>query len=147
MTAQWADNLTNKHPCVSFGDFRCYGLTRRKPAECLGWDGVLGDLFDFPRPPIPPMRGCCTGCYRGYIANLVLNADGTLALASFDYFRPTDANPIHFDNDPVGEKITGEFWLMLRPDFYTDPTIFVPFRDGQIIADQSQWVAQLDNAG
>lgn len=145
MTAQASDKLRNDNPRVDLSDLRCYGLTRSPPAESNAWDGVLGDVFDFPRPPRQqPTGNYCTACYRGYIASYVLNADGRLTLAGYEYMaldRSDDGKAsLRFDEDPVNEPIAGDFWLILRPHFYTDPTTFVPFRDGRITEDRSQWV-------
>lgn len=146
MTAQWADKLKCEHPGISFDDLYCYGVTRKNPFECAGWDGVIGDLFDYPRKPIERTGGLCTACYRGYIASLVLNEDGTLTLAKFEYFTPTDSNPLNFEQDIVNKILTGDFWLILRRNFETGPTCFIPFRNGRIIPDRSQWVTKPDDA-
>lgn len=144
MTAQASDKLRNDNPRVDFGDLHCYGLIRSHPKDAHPWDGVLGDIFDYPRPPRQQADSYCTGLYRGYIASHVLNNDGTLTLAAYEYmgFDQTEEGntSLRFDEDPVDQPIAGDFWLILRPHFYTDPTTFVPFRDGHIVEDRSQWI-------
>jgi hypothetical protein len=144
MTAQASDNLRNDNPRVDFDTLRCYGLTRSAPTETSKWSGVLGGVFDFPRPPRQRPDTYCTACYRGYIASYVLNPDGALTLAAYEY-TTLDVSvggtaSLRIDEDPVSEPITGDFWLILRPHFFTDPTTFVPFRNGRVIEDRSQWV-------
>lgn len=147
MTAQVADKLLNKHPHVDFDDLRLYGLIRSTPTESKCWSGVLDELFDYPRPPREQKDGYCTACYRGYIASHRLNPDGTLTLIGYEYMHPEHAiidgkesASIQVEEDAVNESVTGDFWMILRPHFYSDPSTFVPFRDGHIIEDRSQWI-------
>ena len=147
MTAQAADKFQNNHPRVDFGDLRLYGLIRTPPSESNRWSGVLGDAFDYPRLPREQTDGYSTACYRGYIASHRLNPDGTLTLIGYEYMRlePTTLDgqgsvSIQIDEDLVNESVTGDYWMILRPDFYSDTSTFVPFRDGHIIEDRSQWI-------
>ena len=103
--------------------------------------------FDFPQAPKAGIGSTSTACYRGYVASFTLNADGTLTLAHFEYttFEPAvvdgkDSVSINVIEDAVGQNVEGDFWMVLRPHFYTDPTTFVPFRDGRIVEDQSEWI-------
>jgi hypothetical protein len=147
MTAQTPDKLQNDHPRVDFGDLRLYGLIRSDPSSAHCWSGVLGEPFDYPRTPAPRDGGYSTACYRGYVASHVLNADGTLTLSHFEYtvFEPAvidgaNSVSIRMEEDVVNQSVTGDFWMVLRPNFYTDPTTFVPFRKGRIVEDKSQWI-------
>ena len=147
MTAQAADKLLNNHPRVDFGDLRLYGLIRSSPTESNRWSGVLGEVFDYPRLPRDQKDGYSTACYRGYVASHRLNPDGTLTLVGYEYthLEPTtidgkESVSIQTEEDAVNESVTGDFWMILRPHFYSDPSTFVPFRDGHIIEDRSQWI-------
>lgn len=147
MTAQVADKLQNNHHCVHFGDLRLYGLIRTSPTESNRWSGVLGDVFDYPQLPRKQTDGYSTACYRGYVASHRLNPDGTLTLICYEYMRmkPTtiegkESVSIEIDEEPVNALVTGDFWMILRPHFYSDPSTFVPFRDGHIVEDRSQWL-------
>ena len=145
MTAQGSDLFENNHPRVDLGDDRLYGLIRGEPSADRSWSGVLGEVFDFPTPP-SPRGGYNTACYRGYIASFVLNPDGTLTLVHYEYLTHKPAvvdgkDSVHLDieRDSVGKTISGDFWMVMRPHFYSDPTTFVPFRDGHVVEDQSEW--------
>lgn len=147
MTAQSADKLLNNHPRIDFGDLRPYGLIRSSPAKLHRWSSVLGEAFDYPRPPRKREDACSTACYRGYVASHRLNRDGTLTLIGYEYthteFVVLDGNKtmsIEVEEDPVNDSVTGDFWMILRPSFYAGPSTFVPFRDGHIIEDRSQWL-------
>jgi hypothetical protein len=147
MTAQTADKLQNNHPRVHFGELRLYGLIRCQPTESHRWSGVLGRVFDYPRPPRQQTNGYSTACYRGYVARHELNFDGTLMLTCYEYTTMVPAIvagkqsvAIDVEEDLVNQIICGDFWMIMRPDFYSDPTTFVPFHDGHIVEDRQLWI-------
>ena len=146
MTAQTADKLRNNHPRVDFADLSLFGLTRSDPACANRWSGVLGDVFDYPCPPRGQIESHSTSCVRGYVASHVLNGDGTLSLSHYEYmvyrFETIDGRDslsIDIEEDRIDQCVRGDFWMIMRLEFYSDPTTYVPFRNGQIVEDQSQW--------
>lgn len=147
MTAQAADTLLNNHPRVDFGELRLYGLIRSSPIESHRWLGVHGETFDYPRLPCKHADTVSTGNYRGYVASLRLNPDGSLTLVGYQYHHTKGATvdgkatlSIEIEEDLVNELVAGAFWMILMPDFYSKPATFVPFRDGHIVEDRSQWI-------
>ena len=147
MTAQRADTLLNNHPRVDFGELLLYGLMRSSPIESHRWLGVHGETFDYPRLPRKHADAVSTANYRGYVASLRLNPDGSLTLVGYQYEHMKGATvngkaslSIEIEEDLVNELVTGDFWMILLPDFYSKPATFVPFCDGHIVEDRSQWI-------
>lgn len=148
MTAQTPDKLCNDHPRVDFGDLRLYGLTLHQPIPTEPWlVAFRPPPFDYPQRPKQGIGVQSTACYRGYVAFFVLNGDGTLTLSRFEYetWEPIvldgkESFAIDVIEDPVGRAITGDFWMVLRPQYFVGPTTYVPFSEGTIAEAQSEWV-------
>jgi hypothetical protein len=138
MTHQFPEQLVSHHPDVDFTDLRLYGLFRGAPDA--------RESFDYPTPPTPNPDCHCTALYRGYVAELVLDAEGYLTVVGFRYLRDPefddDGNAIPDQEfwrvEPVSDRLDGDFWLEFRPHFLGDQTL-VPFRDGRLVWDRSQW--------
>ena len=43
--------------------------------------------------------------------------------------------------EPVNEKLSGDFWLVFKHNFF-GPRTYVPFKDGKIVEDESEWVIE-----
>ena len=135
MTAQFAEKLVNLHPRVSTDNLRLYGVIRGEPRTSRsGW----GDGPAFAAKPAPPKASVtCTALRRGYVANFVLQPDGRLNLALFEYMLS-----IHeWQKQEIGELLIGDFWMVLKPHFAGDRT-YVPFYDGIVIEDQEKWIIE-----
>ena len=138
MTHQFPEKLTSYHPCVDFADLSLYGLFRGTPES--------REPFIYPTPPTPNPDTACTALHRGYVAEFVLDADGYLTVIALRYLRKPefddDGNAIadqeFWRTESASDRLDGDFWLEFRPDFMADQT-FVPFRDGRLVWDRSEW--------
>ncbi len=75
----------------------------------------------------------CTALWRGYISAYLLRADGRLVLKRAVYPFTPNADP-----DVVNEELVGDFWIDLR-EWFMGCGVRVPFRQGRIVADESEW--------
>ena len=132
MTTQSPEKLINDCPDIDFGQLKLYGI-------------VTGDVVDpyqngkYPleNPPDPPGdQKTFSALWRGYIAHYRLDHDGRLTLESYTY--PNSHSLGRKNRTVVNERLLGDFWLVMRRAFKS-PSTYVPFRDGLIITDRSQW--------
>jgi hypothetical protein len=101
----------------------------------------IGDIDDprssknypFAHKGQPSKTTMCTALWRGYVSAYRLRADGRLTLVRFEYPFTPEIAP-----DDVEEVLVGDFWLDLRESLLGDG-IRVPFRDGRLVIDQTQW--------
>jgi hypothetical protein len=84
-------------------------------------------------PNLPESSVRCSALWRGYIATMRLHADYRLELEYFDFPFAGDA-PLQTCNS----YFTGDFSITFRP-FFFGPNTIVPFRDGAIVRDRSEW--------
>ena len=133
MTDQASERLDNAHPDVDFGPLRLYRVITGDIATNHGW----GVPYPYSSPPnLPDSRIRNSAIARGYIAHYSLSADGRLTLNSYTY---PSVPPLSRDIvETVNEPLTGDFWLVMKP-YFRDPRTYVPFRDGVIVVDQSEW--------
>jgi len=89
--------------------------------------------YPFAHKGDPSKITMCTALWRGYVSAYRLNSDGRLTLVRFEFPFTPEIAPDH-----VEEQLVGDFWLDLRAWFMGDG-IRVPFRDGRLVADQTQW--------
>ncbi len=75
----------------------------------------------------------CSALWRGYVSTYRLRPDGMLALEKLAYPLTEGVAP-----DEVHEVLRGDFWLDFRESF-TGDGIQVPFANGKVICDQTQW--------
>lgn len=75
----------------------------------------------------------CTGCHCGYLDRYTLTTEGQLILTGFAYI------PTQEGTHDVHEPLTGDFWLSMKCGFRGETT-YIPFLDGKIITDKSEWV-------
>ena len=131
MTAQAADNLINDHPAVDFGGLHLHGIIRGNIHSNNGW----GEPYRFTNPADPPKDvPRCSALWRGYVATFRLATDGQLELLEYSY--PLSLSKAR--KQAVKETLTGDFWLVMKHNFF-GPRTYVPFRDGRIVEDQSEW--------
>jgi hypothetical protein len=135
MTAQTPDSLINRHPRVRFNKLALYHVVRgdihRKDSG--GWgDGCAYRA----RAVVPEDVNRSTGLWRGYVATFVLERDGRLRLRSFKFRIARTSR-----SQRVNEFIEGDFWMVLKRQFFAERT-YVPFRDGIIVEDRSQWFTE-----
>src|SRR5262245_1902702 len=132
MTAQYPDKLVNKHPRVKLDGLHLYGVIRGDPRTSrAGWGD--GDAFAT-RPRRPSPATLCTALWRRYVATFVLQPDGRLRLAVFEYPGAlTDRR-----TQEVDELLAGDFWMVLKPEFEGLRT-YVPFQDGVVVEDRAAW--------
>jgi len=130
MTAQIANHLINECPDVDFSHLHLYAL-------------LIGDVraeestisYSFTQQPDESKINVLSACWSGYTSTYKLTKNKELALIGFKYpaFTPENIEP-----DKTYELLTGDFWLMMRPNFFED-SIYIPFKNGKLITDQSEW--------
>ena len=128
MTQQFPEQLTSHHQCLDFTDLALYRLFRGIPEA--------PEPLVYPTPPTPNSDIYCTALDRGYVAELVLDADGFLTVVAFRYC--SNVADQAWNIAPMSDRIDGDFWLDFRPEYWGDQT-FVPFRDGRLVCDRSEW--------
>lgn len=134
MTAQVPDRLMNKHPRVKLRGMHLYGVVRGDIRTNSGW----GQRYEFTKPPTPTKDvPRCSALWRGYTATFRLDSEGELELVSYRYPRSLTKT----ETEPVNEKLSGDFWLVLKHNFF-GPRTYVPFKDGKIVEDESEWVVE-----
>ena len=134
MTAQIPDKLVNDHPRVKLDGLHLYGVGRGDVRTRYGW----GDRYDFATPPAPPADvPRCSALWRGYVATFRLHPDGRLELVGYDYMLSSGRRRPH----PVGEWLSGDFWLVLKPSFF-GPRTYLPYLAGLVVEDESAWVRE-----
>ena len=132
MTDQIPEYLDNQCPDVEFGDLEL----RQVATGGISTNNEWGTDYPFKSQPGDFGVDCCTDLYRGYIAEFVLTTAGELFLKGYDY--PNVRPKVHTD---VCEKIEGDFWLVMDSEF-GGPCVYVPFRNGTIVADEGQWITE-----
>jgi hypothetical protein len=88
-------------------------------------------------PVLPETSSRCSALWRGYVANMRLHSDYRLELVHFDF-------PFSGGSPPqrCNAFFTGDFSITFRP-FFFGPNTVVPFRDGRIVLDCTEW--QIDD--
>jgi hypothetical protein len=140
MTAQAPDALINEHPRVRLHGLHLYGVVRGDITTNHGW----GDSYVFATQPAPdelPVRA--THLMKGYTARFRLGFDGGIVLEDYQYPSPSFRR---WQHHAVGERLTGDFWLVLKPAFLGQ-RVYVPFRDGRIVEARTAWVIEPYQAG
>jgi hypothetical protein len=79
-----------------------------------------------------------TNLIPGYVAAFRLEPDGRILL---EEFRFPDSSFRLWRRQYVGERLTGDFWLVLKPNFYGQ-RVCVRFRDGRVVEEKRSWVIQ-----
>jgi hypothetical protein len=126
------------------GDLRVFRIICGNPDNVNCWSEL-----EYPTPPKhPPNTVVISANWSGYTATLRLNPDGSLTLVEYlfvTYYRKTGDGPLDFETSrvvqDVNERIPGDFWLVCSPAF-GEPQTYIPFRDGRIVLDQSEWKHQ-----
>ena len=87
----------------------------------------------------PSHQPTCSSLWSGYVDRFVLNADGTLDHVGYAFLVGfhDDNNDRYTLQDGI-ERVTGDFYLQFRADFF-GPHTYVPFRDGKIVTDRNEW--------
>jgi hypothetical protein len=137
MTAQMPDRLENKHPRMKtdLDGLYLYGVTRGDVRTSPnGW----GDTNAFVAKPIRPANASiCSALWRGYIAKFLLQEDGRLRLVDFEHLIGLK----EWFRQPVDELLEGDFWMVLKPEFFALRT-YIPFKDGLLIEDREEWFTE-----
>lgn len=130
MTAQIPDELENESPLVDFGDLVPVSVVR-------GDISMGGERYEFGvRPEIPEDAEFWTSNWSGYTSRYRLHEDGSLELESYVFQMPED----RIATQPVGERLSGDFWMMMRSDHELfAATTYVPFVEGRIVVDRERW--------
>lgn len=136
MTAQAPDRLESKYEHIDFGELALYAIVQGDVSLNHGW----GVRFTFEAKPIfPEDCGISSGLWHGYISEFSIDRNGRLTLDSF-LFPTAPGKPRQL----VGEKVEGDFWLVMKSDFFGD-RVYIPFKDGGVIADESKWIVEGDS--
>ncbi|MDP2820498.1 MAG: DarT ssDNA thymidine ADP-ribosyltransferase family protein [Polaromonas sp.] len=122
MTAQAFEKLTNRYPEVNFGEFR---LAR------IGTGIDRSSEYRFVNQPRLAPGYLSSACWRGYVAFYELDSSGSLLLQKFQNLAGED--------QWTHEVLTGDFWMEMEHQDECD-RIYVPFADGKIVPDRSQWI-------
>jgi hypothetical protein len=134
MTAQAPDALINNHPRVKLRGLHLYRIIRGDTRANHGW----GERYIFTKTPQPPKDvPRCSALWRGYIARFRLDEEGRLELVSYRYPLSLTKST----TESVGELLTGDFWLVLKHNFF-GPRTYVPFKDGKLVEGESAWVVE-----
>ncbi|MHC5537641.1 hypothetical protein ACYOEI_05355 [Singulisphaera rosea] len=135
MTVQISDKLMNLYSRVNTDGLRLYGVIRGDPRDPSdGW----GDGPAFAAKPTPPNESVlCTGLWRRYVATFVLERDGRLKLATFEYLISVR----EWQREEIDELLEGDFWMVMRPHFNAD-RIYIPFRESVVIEDRDRWLTE-----
>lgn len=135
MTAQSPDKLDNAYPDIDFGPLKLYRVVTGDIQSNSGW----GEPYPFSSPPtLPGDQRSFSSLWRGYVSHFRLSADGTLTLLSYTY--PNSPSLGRNNRQTVNETLVGAFWLVMKPAFRA-PRTYVPFHDGIIVLDRSEWKA------
>jgi hypothetical protein len=134
MTIQFSDRLSNECEEVDLWDFGLYGVRVGDITTNHGW----GEPYPLQALPTDEKRKVMTCNWRGYICAYRLRFDGELILERFEY---PAILPEVIEPDLVEEKLTGDFWLVMKEQFSGLRT-YIPFKDGHIVTDKSQWIVE-----
>ncbi|KQZ45198.1 hypothetical protein [Duganella sp. Root1480D1] len=137
MTAQVADRLINACLELDLPGYQLFGVFTGVPNsehEKLG-------PYCFKAKATPDPRIVSTAVARGYVSLYRLNSSGRLTLNGFAYLPHKGRAP-----DLVHEEVIGDFWLLFRMSFFGEG-VFVPFRNGVLVKDRSQWRHQMSSEG
>jgi|GEM_PF-347211 len=136
MTEQIPHSLDNGCPDLDIRELYLYAVIVGPIEENHGWgSGAYQCAVD----PEPEEAGICSANWDGFIGDYHINADGRLALRN--YFYPfTEQKPTQVD-----EELSGDFFLVLKPTFGA-PRVYVPFLDGKVVAEVSEWSFEDRNA-
>lgn len=128
MTTQIPDRLVNRFSAIELGDLELYGVIQ---GELFAYD-ASGVKYPWRNKPVIPEKRSAS-LIRGYVSTVVLHEDARLELTRFDY---PFAEPR--TSTDVSEFLEGNGWLRMSPhDAW--PRVSIPFRDGRIVGDESQW--------
>lgn len=130
MTEQISDILTNNMHEVTFDGYAPYAVLLSAPQ-----DDKNVRHYPFTQTSDSSKHVSSSACWRGCISVYELTPAGELHRVKFVY--PDDGTPSAPDD--THERLTGDFWLELRKGF-EDEKLYVPFRDGNIVLDNRQWV-------
>ncbi len=133
MTAQLADRLINTCPDLDLPGYQLFGVFTGTPNS----EHEKLKPYRFEAKATPDPRIVSTAVGRGYISLYRLNSSGRLTLNGFAYLPHKGRAP-----DLVHEELIGDFWMLFRVSFFGDG-VFVPFRNGVLVKDRSQWRHQM----
>jgi len=135
VTAQVPDVLVNEHPRLRLDGLDLYAVIRGDIHMSPG----CGDRYEFLSKPDPSLTtGRATNLIRGYVAKFRLEPDGGLVLEEYQF---PDGSFRHSGRQPVAERLTGDFWIVLKPTFFGQ-RVYVPFCDGRIVEEKRAWVIE-----
>ncbi len=126
MTNPRPHSLKNKCYKVNLRNRRLYSINAGP------WHPEMGPSGRAPFKSVPSEPKLICRCH------FVLEENGDLYLKKFTY--PHSRSVF---SDVVNEKLTGDFWLTFRWRPFGDG-LYVPFVDGVIVFDRSQWKTQAD---
>ncbi|MFZ6768158.1 hypothetical protein ACO0LM_13940 [Undibacterium sp. Di26W] len=131
MTMQQPDQLISRYKESNFDGYYLYSVITGDPQTNYGW----GEEYKFLSvPKIGPE--IMSSLWRGHLSHYLLDECGEIFLRGFEYPLPR----IPFC-DISNEKLTGDFYLVFKKNFYED-RIYVPFKNGKLIADVSHWIRE-----
>lgn len=134
MTVQISEEFECKDSNVDFESLRLYAIVTGD----IHWNGGWGEEYPFKQPPFPADdRTTNSACWRGYIARFRLHGSGELEFVCYRTFSESKGIQWRF----VGEILTGDFYLLMKPTFNA-LRVYVPFRNGRIVADKSEWIRE-----
>ena len=128
MTAQRCEELICKYEQIHLEGLHLYAVVTGSPS--------FGNQQIYQFSTIPRATTLkCSALWRGYVGHYLLDESGHFYLKGFEY--PFGKHDLC---DLANEKILGDFYLVFAENFYGD-RIYVPFRDGVIISDESHWLS------
>ena len=117
LTAQSPHIIENQHPTVDFDGMYLYRACR---ATRLDYGDNDCETIEYALPlDRPPNQPTCSSLWSGYVDRFVLNADGTLDHVGYAFLVGfhDDNNDRYTLQDGI-ERVTGDFYLQFRADFF-----------------------------
>lgn len=158
MTAQLSHTVINESPDIDLSSLLLYGVV------AAGDDGrPTGQYFE--EPPCNLEKNVyIESCRVGFRATYRITVDREVELVQYQLPEvdgplpdEVEANPTIWGSfkaafgfpeklrmvpskQPIGEKLSGNFWLLLKEQFFAPECIYIPAVDGILQADTSRWV-------
>jgi hypothetical protein len=128
MTNQVPEILIVENGAIELPAMRLYGVIQGDVADRKSWG-----RYPFETTGSSAKMTECSALWRGFVSTYKLSVDGTLCLEKLEYPFSEGAEP-----DDVHEVLHGNFLLELRESF-RGASVRIPFVDGVLVRDQSQW--------
>jgi len=147
MTAQIPDQLIIDLPGVDIGALQLYALIRGiDPTINYGWGDEIIKHASVSAILASHPNQYFTALHRGHIGSYRLQSDKRLLLEKISCYTgitidQDDEPKIQFQDYLVNEIIAGDFWLVMKSQFFGRRT-YIPATDGKVIINKKLWVIE-----